>query len=589
MAKTIAISQVGGVIAGSGAPAAPGNVTAISVTGFVDPSTNAGQLTVSVTAPTDPGDTIVGVHLYLEAPDVSATQPFVIGTSTIGDGSTMNGPFSPLDVGKWPLSQAQPWTVPFTLPPGLDASIAIASRLYANPYSVSYEPKLVQANQAGATPNQTFTLVPTNSGASADGTNVTTLTGGDGGPIGIVATALSPVNVSGKLETPVLVDITDTPANTRGWAARLVLTVGNANPTDPANQQIVSDIITQAGPVYAPKGDGITTPHSFVLATPTAITNATVWLQAGLPDPGSGRVHKSSGGYRWNNIVPGITPSFPITYGSTVGTVDASAVLAATIAASMAVVNGLFGVATAGITNPLLGSGAVATINVQNLAITNPLLASLCVQAANLAASSVTATAIAAAAVGTAAIQTAAITNALIANLAVSGAQIQSATITGANIASATITNALISDLSVSKLTAGSASFSGTATFANGSNSVQISSSAVTLSNGTQEVQVTASGLNLYSGAGSVGVSINSSGQATFTNGTTSTVINGNNISAGELDVATLKLLVNSPSLPAGNVSSTATAGAATLPSNPQGFFWITLGSTTYRVPYYNA
>jgi uncharacterized protein YjbI with pentapeptide repeats len=288
-----------------------------------------------------------------------------------------------------------------------------------------------------------------------------------------------------------------------------VLTYGTADPTVAANQFVVSSVQSLAGPVQPSKSDGITVPHSFEIPTPTSMQTAIVWLQSGLI---SGDLT-----FTPNNIVPGITPMWPITFGSTTGTTDASSVMAATIAASMLVVNGLFGVAPNGITNALLGSGAVATINIQNLAVTNPLLASLCVEATNMAAnsvtagnsaiaalavvaanlanSSVTATAIANAAVGTAAIanlavgtaaiQTGAITNALIANLAVSGAQIQLATITGANIGTATIaganigtatisqtnmanasigtaqiinasiTNALINDVSASKITAG--------------------------------------------------------------------------------------------------------------------------------------
>lgn len=34
--------------------------------------------------------------------------------------------------------------------------------------------------------------------------------------------------------------------------------------------------------------------------------------------------------------------------------------------------------------------------------------------------------------------------------------------------------------------------------------------------------------------------------------------------------------------------SSTATAGAATLPSNPVGFFVVKVGNKNYKVPYYN-
>jgi len=467
----------------SGAPVPPGNPSGITVTGFIN-SVDAFTLTVSMTIPTDPGDTFVGAHLYLEIPDQSATANFTVGINTVGDGSTTTGPWSVIDLGKFPFSESQPWNVTGSAPANINPNQNIPCRLYCNPYSVSYEAPLVEANQTGASPNVAFILDSLTSGSPTSGTNVTTLTGGDGTLIAIVATALSPVNVSGKLETPFIVDVSDTPANTPGWVAQLVLTVGTSDPTQVANQQVVGSLITQAGPVYAAPGDGISVPHSFALDTPTAITTATIWLQAGLKS--------SKGTYSWNNIVPGITPSFMVTYGSTVGTTDATAIMTATIDASMAVVNKLFGVAAAGITNPLMGSGAVATINIQALAVTNPLLASLCVQAANLDSGSVTSTAIAALAVGTGAIQTAAITTALIANAAVSNAKIQSATITGASIASATIaganiatativqanmasasigtaqiisasiTDALISNCSINKLTAGTASFTAT-------------------------------------------------------------------------------------------------------------------------------
>jgi uncharacterized protein YjbI with pentapeptide repeats len=470
MSKTVAISMIGGVIAGGSLPAAPGAPAAIAVTGFIDPVTNAFTISVNVTPPATLG-TFIGCHLYLEIPDQSSGTPFKIGTSAIGDGSATTGAWFYIDLGQFPFSESEPWTVTGPAPATLDATQDIPCRLYANPYSAGDEPALIRANQPGASPNQTFTMTSLASGSPTAGTNVTSVAGP------IVATVLSPVNVSGKLQTPVLVDVSTVPNNIPGWAYQLVVTYGTADPTVAANQFVVSSVQNQAGPVQPSAADGITVPHSFEIDTPTSMMTAIVWLQSGLIG--------SDNSFTANNIVPGITPMWPITYGTTTGTTDASSVMAATIAASMAVVNGLFGVATDGITNTLLGPNAVATINIQNLAITNPLLASLCVQAANLANSSVTAVAIANLAVGTVAIQTGAITNALIANAAISDVKIQTATITGASIATATIaganigtatitqtnmasasigtaqiinasiTNALINDVSASKITAG--------------------------------------------------------------------------------------------------------------------------------------
>lgn len=454
---------------------AGGDVSAITVTGFIDPISAAITLTIGVTPPLPIG-TFIGCHIYLEVPDQSSAQPQTVGASTVGGTNPVTGTWTPIDCGKQVyVASQQPWTLSVPGPPGVDPTKDTPARIYCVSFSTGVENQLVQANQPGASPNQIFTLVSLASGSPTSGTNITGLNTITGAQVGIVATALAPVNVSGKLETPVEVLVTDI-GTAVGWSYQLVLTYAGQDPTLPANQFVMTAVQTQGGQVQAP-ADGVSIPHSFIVDTPTTVTMATVWLQAGLVD--------ASGKFQGNNIVPGITPQFGITFGSTVGTTDASALITSTIAASMAIVSGLFGVAAAGITNSLLGSGAVATINVQNLAITNPLLASLAVQAANLASSSVTATAIASLAVGTGAIQTAAITNALIANLAVSGAQIQSATITGANIASATIgganigtatiaqanmasasigtaqiqalavTNAKINDLSASKITAG--------------------------------------------------------------------------------------------------------------------------------------
>ncbi len=518
---------------------APGDVTAITVTGFIDPISAAITLTVGVTPPATIGS-FIGCHIFLEAPDQSSVAVFTVGSSALGGSAAVVGPWVPIDCGDQPyVATQQPWTITVPGPPSLDPTVNTPCRIYAVSYSTGIENKLVQANQTGASPNQTFTLVSLASGSPTSGTNVTGLTVASGAQVAIVATALAPVNITGKLQTPVEVIVSDTPT-TSGWAFQLVLTYFGQDPTQAANQYVMSGIETQAGPVQA-GADGLSEPHSFLLDTPTTVTTAIVWLQAGLVD--------SSGNFTGNNIVPGITPSFSITYGSTVGTTDASAIMTATIAASMAITSGLFGVAASGITSSLIGAGAVATINIQNLAVTNPLLASLAVQAANMAAnsvtasngalaaaavvaaslagSSVTATAIANAAVGsaaianlavgTAAIQAGAITNALIANAAVANANIISATITGASIASATIAGAnigtaTIAQANLANLSVGTAqiqSLAVTDAKINDLSAAKITAGTITASIGITAATITGSSLTIN--AGTTTLSLNGS------------------------------------------------------------------------------
>jgi len=38
-----------------------------------------------------------------------------------------------------------------------------------------------------------------------------------------------------------------------------------------------------------------------------------------------------------------------------------------------------------------------------------------------------------------------------------------------------------------------------------------------------------------------------------------------------------------------GATATTATAGSATLPINPAGFFEVVIGGTTFKIPYYNS
>lgn len=40
--------------------------------------------------------------------------------------------------------------------------------------------------------------------------------------------------------------------------------------------------------------------------------------------------------------------------------------------------------------------------------------------------------------------------------------------------------------------------------------------------------------------------------------------------------------------LPGSSTSTTATAGSATLPTNPAGFILVSIGGNVYKIPYYN-
>jgi len=143
--------------------------------------------------------------------------------------------------------------------------------------------------------------------------------------------------------------------------------------------------------------------------------------------------------------------------------------------------------ANGGVDSSKLADAAVTTAKLANLAVDTAKLADLAVQAAKLADSAVTATKIANAAVGSAAIAAAAIGSAHIANGAIQSAHIGNAQIQSAHIANAAvgaaaiaaaaigtahiqdaaITNAKIADVSAAKLTAGTASFTGSVTFQN--------------------------------------------------------------------------------------------------------------------------
>ena len=563
-----------------GPPPVPvGDVAAVHAYGEMDPVLNVITLGVYVTPPTDP--LFGGCHLYLEVPDQSGGAANTVGVATVGGTTAVGGAYAPIDLGVQPYSAGtQPWLLTLPVPPGVDPTLAVISRIYASSVSSGVDNPLVRANAHGATPNAQFTIYPLVAGAPSGATNVTALCGP------IVPLVLPDDNSTGKLQTPVLVTISSTPATITGWSGQLVLVWAGNDPTQPANQLSVGSIFTTAGPVYG-SPDKIPLPHSFAVPTPTAITDATLYALSGLVDGG--------GNYQWNNLVPGQTPSAGITVGTTTGTTDAASAMLATLAPSMAVLAGIFGVAPTGITAPLMAPAAVTAANAALAALavvntnmaassvtaTNAALAALAVIATNMAPNSVTSSngAIAALAVVAASMATNSITatNGAIANLAVSGANIQLATVTGANIAFATIADANIGACSVSKLTAGSATFTGTATFANGSGpSVAIASGSVTLTAGANTTTLTAGGgISVANGAYSV--SVTSSSVSLFNGGSFNVQITTGGIA---LNSAGYTLAISSSSIQMVNGGSNLTLTASLITLAAASGCSITLSNT---------
>jgi hypothetical protein len=178
-----------------------------------------------------------------------------------------------------------------------------------------------------------------------------------------------------------------------------------------------------------------------------------------------------------------------------------------------------------------------------------------------------------------------------VANATLVAGNIANATITATQIASLTITDGNIASVNVSKLVAGSASFSGTATFADqGGASVAV---------GGGEVVVASSGGT---------ITLSSGGTATFLSGNTQTTIAGNQILCGALDCSSLAVLVSTVTvggvtcinasgawtggMPAGSAPSTTSGsltGSSYYGSNgvrlgtPAG--WLSIGG--HNVPYY--
>lgn len=472
-------------------------------------STGAGLLRIfiPVTPPVSMGVT-KGAHLYAEIPDISSATTARMGTALMDGTSVMQQDWLPVDLGLAPyVAGEQPWHV------DLDVEITSSTviRIYAPSYSDQIDTPLVQAGQVGASPSALLTVVPFVPGKPASGSNRTTIL-----VTGISVTPGAVVSVGGKLRRPisVTVDLTGLPSPLpANWGYQLRGYLNGDISTDPV---LVSGIMTASGLVGAGP-DGILTPHTFGPEEPTSVVSVTIYAVAGLIGSSNARLGNDGPTFLANNIVPGITASAVVTYGTLTGVLDPTKIVAALLDTSVGVNGLVFGVLPLGIdtariallavdtaqlaalaaTAAKLATGSVTTLKVAALAIDTAALAAAAVTTAKVAAANITTALIAnaaittaligtaqittaliatgnitsaligSAAIGTAAIATgaittalianAAITNALIANLAVGTAQIQLLAVGGAQIANASITSAHIVSLDVSKLTVTSA------------------------------------------------------------------------------------------------------------------------------------
>ena len=483
MARTIAITQVGGKIAGTTGSSStpPGDVSGISATGFIDPIAREIFITVDFTPP---GGTWTGVHLYLDIPDhADGANVAVVGAGGAGQsvGSAVPlGPFAPIDLGAQ-TNPAQPWNFSTSFPSGLglDPTVNIAARLYLPSISVTTFNELIQYGQPGASPSVAFTLVSLASGTPTAGTNVTVNCGG------ITCQDLPPDTSTGKSMTPFVALMGGVPANPpKGWGYRLYLYTGVGVPAtvaDPAMTPL-TDVCTTAGVVPSAKSDLVTSIlNSFAIQTPGAPSRPVVYAVAGLVD--------SSGKFNANAIVPGITNSCLIPLGTSSGTIDAAAAMLASIEAELSLATGKLGLTPGGI-NAATFLGATT--------VTGTLLAT--------------------------------------SGIITLSAQIGLAVVADANIGSC----------NVSKLLAGTATFSGTVTFQNSSGpGVVITSTEVQLAGGTYQITLdsstgisiakasgpsmalTASAITLTDGSYQVAIS---SSQIQLTNGTYSLTLSSSQI-----------------------------------------------------------
>lgn len=587
-----------GVPAGAGTP--PGDVSGVTCTGTVSPTTLAVSLQVSFTAPVgDP--TWTGVEIWLELPDQSSgsTNTMTVGTTTVGTG-TVAGPWNPTFLGSFtkpnlPLTL----TTLFPIGSGLDPTQNVAARLYVGSISAITNNPLVRNGLTGATPNVAFTLDSTAQGGATSATNVTDIPNG----MTILCTVLPNQTVSGKTITPVSALIGSVPSQPpKGWGYKLIGVQGLNDPTVAANQIVLTSVETVAGIVPPPpSGSGASGQYSFIMDTPTTPnTPYTVYAVAGL---------YLNGTWSPNNIIPGITPGCPILIGTDNGVIDASQAIASSISSELTTALGKLGIASAGINAAMLAP-ATALANLAHGSLTGVLFAA------------------------------STITGSLIANNTITGTLLATSGIitSSAQIANGIIGTLQCGSISVSVLSAGTSNFTATATFQNGfsgpslviastgieivssggtlqatstgltftsgSNTLGMSSTALTITNGSASMTTNSTGFFLtYTGSsfvsilnGSITMGTSASdaiaitpGTITITSSSLSSTIVGNAITTGSLTALTLSLILGTISVSTGVTSSTASAGGVgALPSTVAGYWEVTIGGVTKKVPFYD-
>jgi hypothetical protein len=401
----------------------------------------------------------------VQVEDQTGGPVFRVGTSVVGGGDLVGGNWIPTDEGKLSyVAVEQPWKIQLVL----NQRKTTVVRVYVEPYSSLVDAAPIRAGEPGETPSATVTVSPYAALKPSSATNITPVL-----VTSITATALDPVNLDGKLKRPIAISAVlpagHFPSN---WAFQIIGFQAGDITTSPllGTGTFAPDAVLDPLPAGA---DGLSDPHTVLLDEPKEITSITIYAVAGLIfTAGFNRVTGAvqDAGFAPNNIVPGLTASATVSIGTTTGVLDPTDVIQDYLNTTMAVLNGLFGIAPLGVSNTYVDALAIATGNIQdaaialaklaslsvdaskliNAAVTTSKIDNLAVTAAQLASSSVTATKIDNLAVGTAAIAVAAVTTAKIANLAVTTALLDNAAVTTAKIGNAQITTALIANLAVS-------------------------------------------------------------------------------------------------------------------------------------------
>lgn len=439
---------------GSSGAVLPGDFTIGTVTFRWVPQGDGvrAEVLIPVTPPTPIGTT-EGGHIYVELEDQSVSPRFAIGTSGLGGSAGAVGVWDIRDKGRLPyVATEQPWVIQL---PEISLRRTTAVRIYVEPYSKDIDAAPIRDGETDETPNAAVTITPYQSGKPSSGVDITTSQ-----ILSVVATADTPVTVSGRLLRPISVTVTLPSNPPDNWAYQLIGYVDGDLDSSPVLGTGILSRDVPTDPVPAGE-DGITTAHTFGNEEPSEIQHIVIYAVSGLimPKPVPRGFVPGPPEFVPNNIVSGITASDDVTIGTVTGVLDPTQNIQALLNPTVAVLNGLFGVKPSGISDQELQDAAVklakladlavSTAKVIDLAVSTPKMADLAATAAKLGNSSVTATKIDNLAVGTAAIAALAVTTAKIDNLAVTTALIDNLQVSTAKIQLVAITTALIADLAV--------------------------------------------------------------------------------------------------------------------------------------------